>query len=361
MKNRIEDFRKEIDNIDRNILDLLHKRIEIAKQIYLLKKKDNMNIYQPEREKVVLTELLKENKKVFPEKSLYHIFTEIFSASRKIQNEIKVGYLGPEATFTHFAAIKLFGSETKYIGMGTIYDIFTEVESGYIDFGVVPIENSNEGVVGYTLDMLIEFSHSIVNEIYLEISNNLISKEKNLSRIKTLYSHQQPLAQCRTFIRNNMPGVKIIETSSTAEAAKIAAKKKKSAALASRLAADIYNLNVLAENVQDNINNYTRFLVIAKEPISLSKKSKNIKTSIVCNIKDRPGALFSLIKPFNEYKINMTKIESRPTKKRAWEYMFFIDFLGKTTDENIKKALKMVEDNSTYFKILGSYPSAVKL
>ncbi len=350
-------IRKEIDQIDKNILKLLHKRINLVQELKSLKISSNISVYQPSREKEILNSIIKLNKNIFPEKSLYNIFTEIFSASRKIQSKLKIGYLGPQATFTHLAALKIFGSESLYIPFTTIRDIFIEVETEYIDFGVVPIENSNEGVVGYTMDLLIEFNHSIVDEIYLEIAHHLVSTEKDLNRIKFLYAHPQSIAQCRIFIENNLSKVKIIETTSTSEAAKTVSKKKNSAALASKLAAQIYNLNIIAENVQDNINNYTRFLVISKSPL-LPEKNIEYKTSIVCGIKDRPGALFELIKPFNDYKINMTKIESRPTKKKAWEYMFFIDFSGKITNKKVKKALAEIEKNSTYFKILGSYPAA---
>lgn len=357
----IKKIRKEIDQIDQNILKLLHRRIKIVEKIKRLKYTFKTSVYQPAREKEIMSKIIKLNKNIFPEKSLRNIYNEIFSASRKIQSELRIGYLGPEATFTHLAALNVFGSESFYIPLSTIKDIFIEIETGYVDFGVVPIENSNEGVVGYTLDLLIEFNHNIINEIYLEIAHNLVSREKEIRKIKTLYAHPQSIAQCRTFIENNLSRVKIIETTSTSEAAKIVSKKRNSAALASRLAADMYKLNIIAENVQDNINNYTRFLAISKSPLPLTEKNVEYKTSIVCGIKDKPGALFTLIKPFNDYRINMTKIESRPTKKKAWEYIFFIDFSGKITDKRVEKALSIVEKNSTYFKILGSYPAGKEI
>ncbi|MBN1898479.1 MAG: prephenate dehydratase [Spirochaetes bacterium] len=359
MKNipQLEKIRKQINRIDKDILELLHQRINLAKKVKVIKSSTHSSYYQPSREKEIFDLILKENKDIFPEKSLSAIFTEIFSASRKIQSELKIGYFGAQASFTHIAAIKLFGHESIYIPHATLRDIFVEVENDCIDFGVVPIENSNEGVVPYTMDLFMEFDHQIINEIYLPVEQNLVSLEKDINRIKILYAHFQSLGQCRTFIRNNLPSAKIIEKSSTSQAAREAARKKMTAALSSKLAAQIYKLNVLAESVQDNLYNYTRFLVIAKKPIKLKNNIK-YKTSIVCGIKDRPGELFKLIKPFNDFKINMTKIESRPTRRKAWEYMFFIDFIGKATDKKVKPAISRIKKSTTYFKILGSYPAA---
>ncbi len=357
MKQRLDDLRKELDKIDKDIIKLLHKRIEIVKDVKNLKKDKNISVYQADREKKIIDNILKLNEHKFPDESLINIYQEIFSVSRKIQQDIKVGYLGPEATYTHFAAQKSFGAQAKYVPLQFIKDIFIELDSGQIDYGVVPIENSTEGVVGYTLDLLIDFNVTILNEIYLEISHNIISRADNLEKIKILYSHPQAIGQSRIFIENNLRDVKIIETSSTAEAAKRASKKKNAAAIASKLAAKIYNLNILAEKINDSRNNYTRFLVLGKYH-NLMKQKIKYKTSIICGIKDKPGALFNLLKPFNELKINMSKIESRPTKKKAWEYMFFIDFIGKLDDEKVKKALKRIDKITTYLKILGSYPAA---
>lgn len=354
----LEKIRKEIDKIDYELLKILHKRINIIKKIREIKKNENLNIYQPEREREIIKKILKFNNNIFPEESLINIYSEIFSASRKVQSPLKIGYLGPEATFSHQAALKIFGSQSIYIPFSTIRDVFNEVETGYIDLGVVPVENSSEGIVGYTIDLLIEFNLFIIDEIYLEIVQNLLSREKDIKKINTLYVHPQAYAQCRTFIENNFHNIKIIEASSTSESARLASQKKRSGAIASKIAAQLYNLNILAEGIQDLINNYTRFLVISKKPIENFKNNIKYKTSIVCGIKDRPGALFTLIKPFNDYKINMTKIESRPAKIKTWEYLFFIDFIGNKNNPKVIKALQKVEANSTYFKILGSYPAA---
>ncbi len=350
-------LRNSLDKIDKQIISLLHKRVEIVQKVKKLKQSKNISIYHAEREKIIIDNLLKLNQHKFPDESLVAIYSEIFSVSRKIQDDIKIGFLGPEATYTHLAAQKTFGAQASYVPLYSIRDIFVELDSGHIDYGVVPIENSTEGVVGYTLDLLTDFNLFILNEIYLEISHNIVSKEKSLKNIKILYSHSQAIGQCRTFIENNLRNVKIIETSSTAEAAKRVLKKRHSAAIASKLAAQLYKLNILAEKINDNLNNYTRFLILGKIPNQMKQKLK-YKTSLICGIKDKPGALFELLEPFRRFKINMSKIESRPTKKKAWEYMFFIDFIGKLTDKNVQKALKIIDDKTTYLKILGSYPAA---
>ena len=359
-KNRlnITHLRKLIDEIDKNLLNSLHKRLKIVNKIKEYKKNNKINVYSPARERLILNKIIKNNKNFFPEKSLLKIYNEIFSVSRKMQQDLKIGFLGPKGTFTHIAAENIFGAQSNYIGLNSIMDIFTELDSGQIDHGVVPIENSNEGIVGYTLDMLIEHNHYIVQEFYLEITNNIISKEDIIKKIKILYSHPQPLGQCRTFINNSLKNVRIIETLSTSEAAKLSSKKKNSAAIASRKAAEQYNLNILAENINDHLYNYTRFIVLSKQPNKL-KENIEYKTSMLIGVKDKPGALFSILEPFNKYKVNMTKIESRPTKKKAWEYIFLIEYLGKPTDLKIKKTINEVENRSTYLKTLGTYPKAI--
>ncbi len=347
-----------IDAIDNNLLNSLHKRLKIVNKIKEYKKNNKISVYSPARERLILNKIIKNNKNFFPEKSLLKIYNEIFSVSRKMQQDLKIGFLGPKGTFTNIAAENIFGAQSNYIGLNSIMDIFTELDSEQIDHGVVPIENSNEGIVGYTLDMLIEHNHYIVQEFYLEITNNIISKEDTIKKIKILYSHPQPLGQCRTFINNSLKNVRIIETLSTSEAAKLSAREKNSAAIASRKAAEQYNLNILAENINDHLDNYTRFIVLSKQPNKL-KENIEYKTSMLIGVKDKPGALFSILEPFNKYKVNMTKIESRPTKKKAWEYIFLIEYLGKPTDLKIKKTINEVENRSTYLKTLGTYPKAI--
>ncbi len=353
--SNIDNLRKKIDILDQKIINLLHKRLGIVKNIKKLKNTNNIHIYSPKREAFIINKLIKNNKNIFPEKSLLKIYSEIFSASRKLQKNLKIGFLGPESTFSHIAAENIFGLQSDYIALNSFKAVFTELETTQIDYGVVPIENSNEGVVGYTLDLLIEYNHYIIQEFYLEITNNIISKENSINKIKTLYSHPQPLGQCRIFIENNLKNVRIIKTSSTAEAALLCSTKKNSAAISSIKAAEKYHLNVLSEKINDNLNNFTRFIVLSKTPNKIIKKSE-YKSSLVIGVKDKAGALFSILKPFNKYKINMTKIESRPTRKKAWEYIFFIEFIGHPGSSNIKNAIIEIQNLSTYFKQLGYYP-----
>lgn len=352
---KIQKLRKGIDQIDTAILKLLHKRIRIVKHIKDYKNINKSSIFSPEREIKIISNLLKKNNAIYPVKSLLKIYNEIFSTSRRLQMPLRIGYLGPEGTYSHQAAENIFGSQSIYQPLNSIKNIFTELENEQLNYGVVPIENSTEGIVGYTLDMLIEYNHYIIQEAYLEISNYIVSREKSLDRIKYLYSIPIAIAQCRAFVENNLKNVKIIETSSTAEAARLCLSKKNTAAIAGKKAADMYHLQILAEKVNDNINNFTRFFITAKMPNTISEAVR-YKTSLIIGIKDKPGALFSIISPFNKHKINMTKIESRPTKKKPWEYIFFIELLGSLKQSKVQKAIHETEKLSTYLKILGSYP-----
>ena len=352
-------LRKQIDEIDKKILNFFHKRLIIVNKVKEYKKNHNIEIFLPERETQLLNKILKINNNIFPEKSLLKIYNEILSVSRKLQRDLKIGFLGPKGTFSHIAAENIFGTQVIYMPLNSIRDVFTEIDSDQINYGVVPIENSNEGIIGYTLDMLIEFNCYIIKEFYLEITHNIISRENSLEKIKILYSHPQPLAQCRTYIENNLRNIRIIETSSTSEAARLSSLKKNSAAVSSKKAAEKYNLSMLVEKINDNPNNYTRFIVLCKTPNKI-KENISYKTSIITGVKDKPGALFSILTPFNKYRVNMTKIESRPTKKKPWEYIFFIEFIGKLTSKKVIKTLNEVEAISTYLKTLGSYPRAVQ-
>lgn len=361
-KNNISNIavlRKQIDTIDNDLLNLLHKRLSIVNEIKKYKKNSKINVFSSEREAFILKKIIKNNKNIFPQKSLLKIYNEIFSVSRKFQQELRIGFLGPEGTFSHTAAENIFGTQSNYIPLNSIMDIFAELDSEQIDHGVVPIENSYEGIVGYTLDMLIEYSHYIIKEFYLEITNNIISKENSIKKIEILYSHPQSLGQCRIFIQNSLKNVKIIETSSTSEAARLSSLRKNSAAIASKEAAGKYHLTILAENINDSLNNYTRFIVLSKQPNKL-KENIEYKTSLIVGVKDKPGALFSILEPFKKHHINMTKIESRPTKKKAWEYIFLIEFEGEPTYPKIKKMMSEIEQRSTYIKTLGSYPKFIQ-
>lgn len=274
--------------------------------------------------------------------------------SKNSHKNIKVCYLGPEATFTHQAALKWFGPSVELIPLDSIVSVFKEVERGNYGFGVVPVENSTEGSVNITLDMFLESDLKIVSEIYLDITHNLLSNSSR-EKIKKIYSHPQALAQCRNYLQKNFSNAELIETGSTSKAALIASKENRSAAIASELAAKMYNINILEKNIQDKINNSTRFLTIGKAAPSKTKKDK---CSILFSVQHKPGTLFEALRPFYDKKINLTKIESRPTKQKQWEYIFFVDFEGFIEDENVKKALEELKKHCIFIKVLGCYPSA---
>lgn len=352
---QLDNLRKKIDAIDRKLLRLLNDRAMFAKTIGKLKTENNQSFYIPHREKKIILDLIEENEGPLSSDVVESIFREIFSACRSLESRIRIAYLGPEATFTHQAAIKNFGLGSFYLPCKTIADVFTEVEKGRADYGVVPVENSTEGIVNHTLDMFIESELVICAEISMSIEECLLSTVHDKKQIRKVYSHLQPLAQCRNWLEENLPGVPVEEVSSTSEAAKKAKGEKDTAAIASAAAASLYNLEIVAKGIEDSKENYTRFLVIGRHP---SQRSGQDKTSVMFSIKDKVGALHDMLMSFKKQKINLTKIESRPTKKKAWEYIFFIDFLGHQTEKKVKTALTQLSKNCVFLKILGSYPRA---
>ncbi len=351
----IKKLRGKIDTIDAEILKLLLRRGDIAKKIGGVKKESDADFYVPSREKEILLKIKNKDISPFTPESIESIFREILNASRSVERKIRVAYLGPAATFTHQAAIKNFGVNADFIPAESISDVFAEVERKRADYGVVPVENTSEGIVTHTLDMFFNSDMKIVSEINLQIEHCLLSKSKWTGSVKAIYSHPQAFAQTRKWIHKNCPTAKLKETLSTAMAAAIARNEKNSAAIASAVAAKLYSLNIIASGIEDIKENFTRFLIIGH---NISESSKNDKTSVMISLKDRVGALHDMLIPFKKNKINLTKIESRPTKRKAWEYVFFIDFLGHISDENVKAALGEVEKNSNFIKILGSYPKA---
>ncbi len=326
----------------------------MSKKIGRLKVKSKKSVYSPERERVVYERIEKNNKGPLSNETLKSIYREVMSGSLALEKPIEIAYLGPPATFTHIAALKKFGSSVKYAPVNSITEVFAEVEHGRSDYGVVPIENSIEGAVNHTLDMFMESDLKICSEISLEISHNLLANCK-INQIKKVYSNPQVFGQCRMWLEANLPKAELIEVSSTTKAAEIAVKERYSAAIASSLAADCYGLNILARSIEDSSHNVTRFLVIGRAE---SEPSRKDKTSIMFSVKDRVGALHDMLVPFKKYKINLTKIESRPSKKKAWEYYFFLDMVGHYKDKNVKKAIGELERGCAYLKVLGSYPMA---
>lgn len=305
---------------------------------------------------MIYSRLIKQNKGPLSRKAIKAIYREIMSGSRALQKRLRVTYLGPSATFTEQAALKKFGSEIEYIDCHSITEVFTEVERGRADFGVAPIENSIEGAVSHTLDIFVDSDLVICAEIILEIVHNLLANCK-LEEIKTVYSNPQVIGQCRLWLEANLPRVKLVEVSSTTQAASMASRERFAAAIASNLAAKKYRLKIQAESIEDSAHNATRFLVIGK---TFARPTKSDKTSIIFSVKDKVGALQGMLIPFKRHKINLTKIESRPSKKKAWEYYFFVDLEGHCREKQVKAALAELEKNCTFFKILGSYPAGIE-
>ncbi|NQT91074.1 MAG: prephenate dehydratase [Candidatus Omnitrophica bacterium] len=353
MKN-LKKLRKKIDQIDNNIIRLLTDRAEVSLEIGSLKAKSARPTFSPDREKQVYERLTAANKGPLSNDMIKAIYREVMSGSLALEKPLKIAYLGPEATFTHIAALKKFGSSVNYLRAGSITEVFTEVERGRADYGVVPIENSTEGAVNHTLDMFTESDLKIYSEVLLPIEHNLLAKGK-ISSIKRIYSNPQVLGQCRIWLETNLPKVDLIPVTSTTKAAQLAAKGVSSAAIASRLAADRYDLKIIAESIEDSPHNITRFLVIAKAEAG---PTGGDKTSIMLSSKDRVGVLHDMLVPFKKNRVNLTKIESRPSKKKAWRYYFFIDMQGHIKEKRLERALKQVKKHCAYFKFLGSYPAA---
>ena len=353
MDERIKNLRQNIKNLDDQILGLLNERAKIAQQVSNVKSEINMDSYVPQREEEILQRLEQRNSGPFPKSAIAHVFREIISACRSLEVELKVAYLGPPATHTHLAAIKHFGSSVRAVPENSLQDIFEAVEREKTNFGVVPIENSIEGSVDPTLDFFVDFDVKICGEILSRISHDLLSKTGEANDIQKIYSHPQALGQCRQWLRKNLPNIPLLETVSTAKAAKIAGEDVASAAIANTLAGQFYGLKAVTSQIEDYSQNYTRFLV-------LSRKSRNPtgkdKTSLLFSISHTPGSLFQALEAFSKKEINLTKIESRPFKGRPWEYIFFLDFEGHAEDPNIDEAMTTLKKNSLFVKFLGSYP-----
>ncbi|NOZ63374.1 MAG: prephenate dehydratase [Caldiserica bacterium] len=349
---KLEDLRKLVDKVDEEILLLLNKRASLSKEIGKIKKEKNLPIFDPRREEEVVDKIVKKNKGPLDDKQLRSIYREILSISRNLQKPLSVAYLGPQATFTHQAAIQRFGSAAEYIAVRSIDAVFREVEGERAEFGVVPIENSTEGVETHTLDMFMESELLICDEVILRIVHSLLSFS-SLEHIKRVYSHPQALAQCRGWLEENLPGAEIKAVYSTAGAVEKALSEPESAAIASHLASEIYGVPVVARGIEDKAFNFTRFLVISREECPQTGKDK---TSLMFAVRDEVGALFHTLEAFWKFGINMSKIESRPSRRKAWEYYFFVDLEGHREDKKIKDALKELKSRVTFFKVLGSYP-----
>ncbi len=350
----IPEHRKSIDQLDAQIIDLLNTRTRHVLAIGEIKIRHGEEIYAPHRERAVLSRLRRLNKGPITNESLRSIYREIMSSALSLEKTMQIAYLGPEATFTHQAAIRRFGSSLRYASQKTIADVFTEVSKGRADYGVVPVENSTEGVVTHTLDMFVDSDLKIVAQIVMPVQHCLVSNGPR-SKIVRLYAHPQSLGQCRVWVQTNLPRVEIIETSSNARSAELAAKEKGAAAIAGLLAAERYSVDVLDYDIQDNVANATRFLVLGRQ---CSPPTGQDRTSIMISVTDKVGALYSAIAAFRRFRINMTKIESRPSKRKAWEYFFFIDCDGHMNDKKVENAIRHLGEHCNFVKVLGSFPNS---
>ncbi len=349
------EVRDNIDAIDNKVLELLKERLALAKSIGQLKNEGKRAKWDPLRERQIYERLTAMNENIFPVKALHSIFHEIITTCRLSQQKIDVSYLGPEATFTHLAGVEYFGHSASYKPMESIDDVFAEVEKGRCDYGIVPVENSIEGAVFSTLDSFMKYKTKICGEIRTEISHYLVCQSGDISDIQTVASHDQPLAQCREWLRRNLPSCPTLPVFSTGAAAQMAANNPNIGAIASSLAIKTYNLQVVVKGIEDYRGNTTRFLVIGKESPSPSGLDR---TSLLLGHQERPGALNEILSVIADAGINLAKIESRPIKGKQWEYLFFLDLMGHIEEEHVKKCCDQLRSLCSYFEWLGSYPSA---
>lgn len=348
----LEGLRSEIDSLDAKIVRLLNERAKIAQKIGEIKKQMSAQVYVPNREKEVYEKIVSQNNGPLSDECLITIYRELIAGSRALEKVLKVSYLGPEGTFSYLAAKQRFGSSVEYLPSKSIDAVFKDVISVRADYGIVPVENSTEGGIRETLSMFTECDVKVCAEIVLPIHHNLMANCP-ANQIKKIYSKLQVFSQCKQWLTNNFTMVELLDVGSTTEAAQIAKHESDAAAIAHAEVAQMYGINILYKNIEDNPNNVTRFFVLSNKSCNLSSRDK---TAIMCYIKNEPGALYEILTPFKEYGINLTNIEPLPTKRRAWDYCFYLDFEGHADEDNVSKALEEVRRRCIELKVLGSYP-----
>jgi len=355
----LEELRQNIDKLDDEVLELLNRRASLAQEVAKVKIKTEgkAEFYRPEREARVLKKIMQHNKGPLTNNQVAALFREIMSACLALEKPVSVAYLGPEGTFTQAAAAKHFGKFADIHPLNSIASVFREVETQGAQYGVVPIENSTEGIITHTLDEFVQSQLKICGEVEIPIHHNLLSKANDISEIKEVYAHQQSLGQCRRWLDDNLPEAKKIPVGSNAEAAKIVKDNLQAAAIAGSIAATIYELNILVRNIEDTERNTTRFLIIGNnEP----EPSGNDKTTLLMATDNNPGSLYRMLEPFARFGVSMTRIESRPSRRMNWEYVFFVDIEGHKSLNGVKDAIKVLMDNGHIISILGSYPKSVR-
>lgn len=353
-------IRQEIDAIDQQLQRLINQRAAFAQQVARVKVEEEGKaavFYRPEREAQVLRSIMERNQGPLSNEEIARLFREIMSACLALERPVKVAYLGPEGTFTQQAAIKHFGHSAVCVPMNAIDEVFREVEAGSADYGVVPIENSTEGVINHTLDSFMDSGLKISGEVVLRIHQHLLVGENTRKdKISTIYSHTSSLAQCRKWLDAHYPGIERVPMPSNAEAARKVKSEWHSAAIAGDMAAELYDLTRLAEKIEDRPDNSTRFLIIGRQTVL---PSGDDKTSLMVSMRNQPGALHQILEPFNRHNIDMTRVESRPSRSGAWNYVFFIDFAGHKDDARVIPVLNEVGERAADMKVLGSYPKGV--
>ena len=353
----LEELRKQIDQFDTELVELLNKRAKVVVDIGKLKKQSDRPIYAPDREKEIFARILKANKGPLPDRCLIAIWRELMSGSFVIERPLRIAYLGPEGSFTHTAAMLKFGQSVEYEDLMDIRSIFDEVSKGHSDLGVVPIENSTGGGVIETFDAFVDSDVMICAEVYMTIHHNLLAN-CSLEEIEKIYSKPEVFVQCRNWLSAAFKEAKTIAVASSAKAAQMAANEPYAAAIGSRIAAELYGLRIICENIEDIASNVTRFLIIGKED---AKPTGEDKTAVLFSTAHKAGALVDVLNLFKSCEINLTNIESRPSKKRQWEYYFFVDFVGHKTDKNVSKAIGLAKNHCLQLSILGSYPKSTEL
>jgi chorismate mutase/prephenate dehydratase len=358
MSESLQAIREQIDALDQQIQALISERARCAQRIAAIKQTldDNTDFYRPEREAQVLRRVMERNQGPLSNEDIARLFREIMSTCLALQEPVRVAFLGPEGTFTQAAVLKHFGQSVHALPLRAIDEVFREVEAGTAHYGVVPVENSTEGVVNHTLDRFLHSPLKICGEVQLRIHHHLISQTAHLRAIRRIYSHQQSLAQCREWLALNLPDVEQIAVSSNSEAVRLAHKEPDSGAIAGQIAADLYRLPVLAANIEDEPTNTTRFLIIGNQAIPPSGQDK---TTVLMASYNHPGSLYKLLEPIARHGISMTRIESRPSGRGMWDYVFFIDMEGHLAEESMTRALAELEREASLFRILGSYPAGV--
>lgn len=353
MNDQLLALRNQIDALDDQVLRLLNERARLAQAVGHLK---NGIIYKPEREAQVVRRMQDANPGPLTPESVSVIYKEIMSACRSLEQPLTIAYLGPEGTFSEAAAIKHFGHAAIGLPCSSIDEVFQAVERGEAHYGVAPVENSTEGAVNRTLDLMLGSPLKVCGEVMLRVRQHLMRKLDGLDGIQVVYSHAQSLAQCHEWLSQHLPGVATIRVTSNGEAARMAGENPEAAAIAGELAAERHGLVLVARDIEDEPNNTTRFLVLGKEETAPSGKDK---TSLVISVRNRPGALLELLAPFAGHGIGLSKLESRPARGGAWQYVFYVDLEGHISDPNIQHAIKAVEEHCTFLKVLGAYPLAV--